>query len=86
MEENKAKVMLECIDELFKICGYEQTHADILDDTNWRSKYYMNLDQYYEWWAYCVRRFVHDLGTSLGDAEQEASTFIVKYGFTLRHD
>jgi len=86
MEEIKAKVMLECIDELFRICGYEQTHTSILDNENWRSQYYMNLDQYYEWWAYCVKRFVHDLGTSLSDAEQEASTFIVKYGFTLRHD
>jgi hypothetical protein len=87
MEENKAKVMLECIDSLFKICGYDKTHADILDDPNWRSKYFMNLDQYYEWWADCVRRFVQDLKMSLSDAEQEASTFIVKYGFTLKsHD
>lgn len=83
MEEREAKIKIECIDKLFHICGYEKTHEDIVDNPDWKKDYEMNTDQFHEWWAYCVNKFVQELDMSLQEAQREASTFIIQYGFKL---
>jgi hypothetical protein len=84
MDEKEAKLKIELINKLFEICGYEGvTVEDILDNPDWKSNYQMNSEEFHQWWSYCVSKFVDELGLSLQEANREASTFIIQYGFKL---
>jgi len=82
MEE---QIFLECIDEMFRLAGYDGvTHKDILDDENWQSKYQMSHDQFREWYSYCERRFREDLNMTESQATQQTALFVINYGIICR--
>jgi hypothetical protein len=82
-EEKIAKAKLNCIDELFRITGYNITHEAILDDLDWKRKYQMNTDQFNQWRDFCIDHFQSEAHLSYIDAVLETSVFVVMYGVKL---
>jgi len=84
-EEKIAKAKLECIDELFRIAGYNVTHEAIIDDSDWQRKYEMTEDQFYQWRDFCIMHFQSVAHLTHIDAVLETSVFVIQYGIKIKY-
>jgi hypothetical protein len=81
----REQVYLECIDELFRIAGYDSvTHQDILDDPDWKNKYTMTSEQFKQWYAFCAKQFSEKFNIPEAQATQETALFVINYGIKCK--
>jgi hypothetical protein len=55
---DETKFIIEAIDKMLNIAGYELTYEDLVKDKDWISKYSMTSKQHDEWEKWFIRAAV----------------------------
>ena len=81
-EEKREKAVVDLINQMFIIAGYDVTYDDILGKDNWFQEYSMTVQQAEEFTKWGKKYLMKNLRMRAFQAEREMMWFNVQWGLT----
>ena len=81
-EEKKEKAVVDLINQMFIIAGYDVTYDDILGRDKWYQEYSMTVQQAEEFTKWGKKYLMKNLRMRAFQAEREMMWFNVQWGLT----
>jgi uncharacterized protein (UPF0128 family) len=78
--EKKEKAIVDLINKMFEIAGYDLTYDDIKDVEDWFYKYTMTIEQGEEFKAWGKKYLIKELRMRAADAEKEMMWVSLNWG------
>lgn len=81
-EEKREKAVVDLINQMFVIAGYQVTYQDILGQADWFSNYTMTVEQAEEFKKWGKQYLIKELKLQPALAERQMAWFNVQWGLT----
>jgi hypothetical protein len=83
-EEKREQAVVDLINEMFRIAGYNVTFDDIQNQENWFNQYEMTEEQQDEWKLWGKKYLMKKLGLYAARAEKEMSWVGLMWGLKIK--